>query len=114
LTATLEDFRILLEPAVASAGPVIFEITNGGTSASQSVHELVLLRTELSAGDLPTLPTGAVDERAEGLTVIGEVEDIAPGGGATLEVDLEPGSYLAICNVRGHFAQGMVTGFTAR
>lgn len=114
VTVSLEDFRIGSDKARVPAGPATFHIANLGGASSQSVHEFVLLRTNLSAGDLPTLPSGAVDQEAEGLTVVGEVEDIAPGGGATLEVDLEPGSYLAICNIRGHFAQGMVTGFTVR
>jgi hypothetical protein len=114
VVATLEDFRIVLEPVSAPEGPMTFEIANAGTAASQSVHELVLLRTDLSPRDLPTLPSGAVDERAAGLRVIDEAEGIAPGDGATLEVDLEPGAYVAICNIRGHFAQGMVAGFTAR
>jgi uncharacterized cupredoxin-like copper-binding protein len=55
-----------------------------------------------------------VDEKASVLDVVGEVEDIAPGEGAILELDLEPGAYLAICNILGHFGQGMVTRFTVR
>jgi hypothetical protein len=106
---TVEDFRILLEPASAPAGTVRFDITNPATGSSQSVHEVAVIGTALIPDELPTLPSGAVDQ--SDLTVLGEVEDIVPGSGATLEVDLEPGPHLVICNIRGHFVQGMVAPF---
>lgn len=60
------------------------------------------------------MPSGAVDENGSGLSVVDEVENIPPGGGATLKVDLDRGAYLAICNIRGHFSQGMFAPFTVR
>lgn len=30
----------------------------------------------------------------------------------TVEVDLEKGSYQLVCNIAGHYAQGMWVGFT--
>lgn len=53
------------------------------------------------------------------LDAAGGVAAIAPGGTATVPVDLKPGSYVAICLVRGpdgqpHALHGMVQVFTVR
>jgi uncharacterized cupredoxin-like copper-binding protein len=46
------------------------------------------------------------------LEVVDEVEDIAPGTSAPLNLTLDPGSYAVICNLPGHYANGMHTTFT--
>jgi len=48
----------------------------------------------------------------DSLDLIDEQEDIAPSTTATLTVDLEAGSYILMCNVNGHYQQGMHAGFT--
>ena len=45
------------------------------------------------------------------LEPVDEVEDIAPGTSASLSLDLEPGTYAVICNLPGHYANGMHTTF---
>ena len=49
----------------------------------------------------------------DGVEIVDEVEEIAPGTGAGLSVELQPGTYAVICNVAGHYEQGMFTTFTA-
>lgn len=112
IRASLEDFRIEFDRANVPSGRTTLHVGNLGGGTSQSVHELVLLRTPVPNGRLPTLPSGTVDEQADVLTVVGRTEPLAPGEGATLEVDLQGGRYLAVCNILGHYAQGMVAGFT--
>ena len=43
----------------------------------------------------------------DGLTLLDEVEDVTPGSQAELTVDLATGTYAVICNLPGHYAQGM-------
>jgi uncharacterized cupredoxin-like copper-binding protein len=48
----------------------------------------------------------------DAVSVIDEVEETAPGGSASLTVDLASGHYVLFCNVPGHYSQGMHTDFT--
>jgi len=89
-----------LSTTTVPAGPVAFTITNEGVK----VHEFVILSTDVATKDLE-MNGDEVDEGA--YTVIDEAEDIQPGDTATLSVDLQPGHYALICNIKGHFRMGM-------
>ena len=39
--------------------------------------------------------------------LVAQTTYIQPGGVQALKVDLEPGEYVLVCNVRGHVARGM-------
>jgi len=91
-----------------SAGDVVFEVKNAGTV----VHEMVVLKTDLAVDALPTKADGSFDEEGAGVTALGEVADVAVGATATLPLKLEPGNYVLVCNLPGHFTAGMVTGLT--
>ena len=108
IDATLEDFSISLDPSTASAGNVTFDITNDGPS----VHEFVVFRTDLAEDQLPTDDSGAVDEEGEGIELVDEVEDIPVDSTESLDVNLDAGSYVVICNIPGHYSQGMHTSLT--
>ena len=109
---TEKDFAIALDTTSVSAGSVTFDIKNEGPST----HEFVVFQTDLDPDALPTkkdengIPI--VDEEGKGLTAIDEVEDINAGSSATLTVNLDAGQYVAICNLPGHYQQGMLIGFT--
>lgn len=95
-----KDFGISLEEASTPAGSVTFDITNDGPST----HELVVFKTDLAADALPVDGSTVTED---GLDLVDEVEDIAPGVGTTLTVDLQPGSYVVVCNIEGHYGAGM-------
>jgi uncharacterized cupredoxin-like copper-binding protein len=81
---------------------------NEGTAT----HEFEILRVPEGV-DANALPMDGTTARADDLLVpVDEVEDIAPGTSATLSVELEPGTYAVICNLPGHYANGMHTTFT--
>jgi uncharacterized cupredoxin-like copper-binding protein len=113
----LQEFSVLPAQTSAPAGSVTFEVENQGPD---DVHEFVVVRTDLSADSLPTDDTGTVEEGAEGMEVVDEIEDIPVGDQPTLNVDLEAGSYVLICNIydeadqEAHYSLGMRTAFTVQ
>jgi uncharacterized cupredoxin-like copper-binding protein len=115
VAVTLQEWAVGVVPASAPAGPVTFTVTNQGPD---DVHEFVVIKTDLSFIDLPTDATGAVDEAAGGMEVIGEIEDVPVGTTDELAVTLAPGAYALICNVydeteqEAHYQEGMRASFT--
>ena len=105
---TLADFTITADPDSASAGEVTFDVTND----AEQTHEFVVFQTDLAPDQLPTDEGGDVDEAGEGVELVDEIEDIEGGSTQSLTVNLDAGSYVLICNLPGHYAQGMHAGFT--
>ena len=106
---TEHDFAITLASSSGSAGSTTFSINNEGPS----VHEFVVFATDLPADQLPLDKEGtAVDEEGAGITPVDEVEDIAACSTESLTVDLQPGNYVAICNITSHYGLGMRAAFT--
>ncbi len=108
VNATLGTFTIDM-PTSIKAGQVTFHVTNEDTS---DTHEFVIFKTDLAPGNLPLDDSGNVDETAQGLTHIDEIPDMAPGDVKDLTVTLDPGNYVALCNLPGHYQAGMFVGFT--
>lgn len=106
IATTLKDFAITPAATSASAGEITFDVKNDGPSD----HEMVIIKTDLAADELPTDSTGAVIE--DEVEAIDEVEDVAPGSSVSLSVNLEAGSYVLVCNLPGHYAAGMSAAFT--
>lgn len=104
-----KDFSIALDMASAKSGEVTFDVKNDGLSE----HEFVVLETELAANALPT-QGNMVDEEAQGIRKIDEIEEFGAGESRNLTLKLAPGSYVLICNLPGHYSQGMRAGFTVQ
>lgn len=100
VTATLHDDGIVLSQPGISSGPVSFRVENEGTM----IHEL-----EVFAGEDVSLPVANGVADTSGLVLIDEVEDIPPGSTMNLSVDLDPGNYVILCNLPGHYQAGMIT-----
>jgi len=105
---TLADFSVTPDESSADAGDVTFDVTND----ADQTHEFVVFKTDLPEGDLPTNDEGDVDEEGEGLEVVDEIEDIEGGSTESLTVNLDAGSYVLLCNLPGHYRQGMHAGFS--
>ena len=114
---SLGEFSIAPSVTTAPAGMVTFEVTNDGPN---DIHEFVVIRTDLAVDALPTDDDGAVLEDGEGIEVIDEIEDMAVGSSETFALDLEPGSYVLICNIveaedgatEAHYSMGMRAAFS--
>jgi uncharacterized cupredoxin-like copper-binding protein len=107
--ATEVDFSITLDESSAAAGELTFDVTND----AEQTHEFVIFKTDLAEDALPTADDGTVDEEGEGIELVDEIEDIEAGSTQSLTVTLDAGNYVFICNLPGHYAQGMHTTFTA-
>ena len=92
----------------ASAGEVVFEVHNDGAAA----HDLLVIKTDLAPDALP-IADGVVDQEAAG-EVIGKLELIPSGEIVVEPYDFEPGNYVLICTVPGHYQQGMNASLTVQ
>ena len=111
---TLREWEISTSTKTVAAGEIYFKVDNVGP---EDAHEFVIVRTDLAPGDLP-VEDGKVPE--DQIDIVDEIEPFTPGSSASIAVDLEPGSYVFICNVadvqdgevESHYQLGMRTAFT--
>lgn len=108
ITVTMRDDSITLSNGSVTAGELSFEGVNEGTVT----HEFEVFRVPegVDADDLPL--DGDTARADELLEIVDEVENIAPGTSASLSLSLDPGNYAVICNLAGHYANGMHAAFT--
>ena len=93
----------------ADAGEVVFEVHNEGAAP----HNLFIVKTDLAADALPMADNGTVNLETAG-EVIGGVDEF-PGGEIRVETyHLEPGHYVLICTIPGHYQQGMFVELTVQ
>jgi uncharacterized cupredoxin-like copper-binding protein len=105
IAATLYDNAIVLDAGSAPSGRVAFEILNRG----ELLHEVEIFSGARSG---QTLPVRSSIADTTGLTLVDEVENILADSAADLVVDLDPGTYLVICNMPAHYEAGMWTYLT--
>ena len=98
LTVTTTEFAFHPMTATAKAGRLTLKLVNDG----KAVHELVLLKTDRPAGSL-SVKGGRVSEAAS----VGEVSETPAGATKSSTVTLERGRYVFVCNIPGHYADGM-------
>jgi uncharacterized cupredoxin-like copper-binding protein len=88
------------------AGPVTFTVTNAGSIT----HEFVVLKTKTLSSDIEVGKfegeSARINEDTAG-TNVGETGDLQAGATSTLTIDLAPGHYVFLCNLPGHYMQGM-------
>lgn len=98
------EMKFVLSAASAPAGKVTFDVKNVGTVK----HEMVVIKTDTPAGDLP-VTNGKVDESGS----IGEVEsdELGPGQSVSKAFKMKAGHYALICALPGHYEAGMHADF---
>jgi len=70
-------------------------------------HELLVFKSDLEPSAYPTDAAGDIKEEGAGVKLVSDGDNIDPGGSQVREIDLVPGKYLFVCNIPGHFRQGM-------
>lgn len=106
ITGHVHEWAVSLDATSAKAGEVKFTIENDGTIG----HEFLVVKTDIALGEIP-LDGDHFPEPAEGLEVIDEIGEFKVGTTETLTLNLEPGNYQIVCNLPGHYKNGMHFGF---
>jgi plastocyanin len=108
IPAALSEWHIAA-PSTISAGSVILEAANFGTIP----HELLVFKSDLLPAGYPLDADGNIVEDGPGIALVSDGENLDPGTTQTRTADLtQPGAYLFVCNIPGHFKQGMYTVVT--
>lgn len=108
-SVALSEMKVTMQAGYA-AGKHTFTVSNAGTVP----HELLVFRSVLTPDRYPTEASGAIAEDGAGITKISDGDNLAKGQSQTRTVDLsQPGTYLFVCNLPGHFAAHMYTVVTA-
>ena len=108
---TLSEFKVGAAATTLSPGTYNFTIANAGTVQ----HELLVFHTDLAPAAFPLDGSGNINEDGAGMNKVSDGENIDPGKTQTRSVDLtQPGTYVFVCNIPGHFKAGMYTTVTVR
>ena len=95
VNVVLSEWVVRPEPDSVDSGEITLLADNQGGEP----HELVVVEAD-SVDELPLADDGSFDEDAFGEeNVLGEVEDVGSGDTEALTLDLEPGSYVVMCNI---------------
>jgi uncharacterized cupredoxin-like copper-binding protein len=114
-TVKLQDFSFII-PAEVKAGKQTWQIINEGTQP----HEIMLIRlaegkTLADAQAFAQAPHGQPP-----FSSIGGFQGINPGSSGWLNLDLQPGDYVALCYIpdpasgHAHMDLGMIMPFTVK
>ena len=107
ITGSVEEWKVSTSAGRAQAGEVEFAIANFGAIQ----HEFLVVKTDIADGKIPLGADNRFSEEGEGLAVIDEIPEWNIKETKTLTVKLDPGNYQLLCNIEGHYANGMHTAF---
>jgi len=115
INIVLSEWSVMPDKTSIQAGHISFSVRNEGPGDR---HEFVVFKTDLLPDALPADSEG-IDEKGNGLTLIGEIEDILVGAAPkTVSFELAPGNYVMVCNIwdaseqESHYHKGMRVKFT--
>ena len=99
---------LVMDQTTVKAGEAVFHVHNDAMSEQ---HEMVLVKLKSADEKIPlNTAKHRVDEKQ--LKSLGEVADLKPGGDGQLKAKLTPGTYLLLCNIKGHYEAGMQAKLT--
>lgn len=105
--ATATDGRVTIEASEFKFSPTAITAKPGKLTivmhdTGKVVHELVVLKTK-AAADALKVTGGRVSEKDS----VGEISETDAGASKSRTFDLEAGTYVFVCNVPGHYMDGM-------
>lgn len=106
-TVSLTEWKVTVAGTIKS-GKTDLTIANVGVAP----HELLVFKSDLKPSAYPTDAAGDIKEEGAGVKLVSDGDNIDPAGTQARTVDLAPGKYLFVCNIPGHFKQGMFTVVT--
>ena len=105
VVAELADYKITVNVPSAKAGKIKIGVRN----LAAMEHSFEVIKTDLPQDKLPVDGASA---KANEDAKVGEIKSLPAGKSGAVTLDLQPGKYVFICNVAGHYQLGMRTGFT--
>lgn len=94
---------LTLDQTTVKAGATTFLVHN---DAMTQEHEMVLVKLKSADQKIDVIAARhRVDEKQ--LKSLGEVSELKPGADGKLNATLAAGSYLLLCNIKGHYEAGM-------
>lgn len=94
---------LTLDHSTIKAGETTFVVHNDAVTEE---HEMVLVKLKSADQKIDVIASKhRVNEKQ--LKSLGEVSDLKPGTDGQLKAKLAPGSYLLLCNIKGHYEVGM-------
>ena len=109
IAAKESEWKIRISAGRHTAGEISFDLANKGTIP----HEFLVAKSNKTGAELLAMvdpTTNRIDE--ELLDVVDEQPEYAPGTTALLTLDLAPGHYVVLCNIEGHYKNGMYADLT--
>jgi uncharacterized cupredoxin-like copper-binding protein len=104
----MESMHMDLSANEIKTGKVTFNVTN---TSQNLVHEFVVAKPDKPIELLP-YDEGKREVKEDAIGVVNEIENIGPGRSGALTLNLEPGRYILLCNIAGHFKAGMLNHVT--
>ena len=100
--------KIDLDKTTIPGGDVTFNVAN---HAMTEEHEMILVKLNSPDEKIPlNNKKHRIDEKQ--INALGEVAELKPSGSGTLKATLQPGAYVVLCNIKGHYEAGMATKLT--
>jgi hypothetical protein len=110
VTGNVHEWGIDLSGGIAKAGEVTFAIANFGTTR----HEFLVVKTNYAPGKIPVGSGGRFDEKGGGVDVVDEIPEFDVDSTHILKTVLSAGSYQLLCNIAGHYQNGMFFAFEVK
>lgn len=108
IMGNVHEWGVDLSAHKAKSGVITFAIANFGSVP----HEFIVVKTNFPLGEIPIGKNNRFDEEGEGVEAIDEIAEFEVNSSHVLTVNLEPGSYQLLCNIAGHYKNGMYAGLT--
>jgi uncharacterized cupredoxin-like copper-binding protein len=105
VVAEMTDYKITVNVPSAKAGKIKIGVRN----LAAMEHSFEVIKTDLPQDKLPVDGASA---KAKEDGKIGEIKSLPAGKSGAVTLDLQPGKYVFMCNIAGHYQLGMHTGFT--
>lgn len=116
LNITLDEWSITLDKTSLPEGPIEFTIKNDG----EKQHEVIILRTDIAPGELPTNDDGSANVGAPDVDELQTIDKLDAGDKTGRTYTLDAGNYVFIDNTVAeengekvsYYGKGMRAGFT--
>jgi len=105
VVAEMTDYKITVNVPSAKAGKIKIGVRN----LAAMEHSFEVIKTDLPQDKLPVDGASA---KAKEDGKVGEIKSLPAGKSGAVTLDLQPGKYVFMCNIAGHYQLGMHTGFT--